>query len=1074
LPHRRLSRPLVGIATAATAVAALTLASAATAENQPDAGSGAEIHATSYTPLSLSTEPELVMVELVGETIAEVQAKQPNRKLSESRKKQIEADLKSKQDAIKPAIANLGGRVLSDFQAAYNGLSVEIARNRIPDLASLSNVIGVHAIQPDERSNAKSVPYIGGPTTWTGPPGFKGQGIKVAIIDTGVDYTHANFGGPGTAGDYFAADATDTMPANPAYFGPGAPKVKGGIDLVGDNYNASAVLPNGQPDLARRTPQPDPNPLDCNGHGSHVAGTAGGFGVLKDSSSRYTGPYDATTHTNDFEVGPGVAPLADIYAVRVFGCTGSTAVTVNAIEWAVDNNMDVINMSLGSSFGTASNPSSVAASNAAKAGIIVVASAGNSGASQYITGSPAAGEGVVSVAANDANPNFPGFTVTISSGTFQAINANNAQVDDGTSYTVHRINDNPATANRNEALGCSVADFTWEGPLPANAMAVVVRGVCARVAKAIFGDQAGAAAVAMIDNSPNLPPFEGRITRNPDNLEFHNVDIPFVGVRGASCAPLPGCLPPTSDGARLRAAHGTSATLVNILLNNGNYTGFAGFTSGGPRNGDSNLKPDITAPGVSTASTGIATGNLNSVISGTSMAAPHVAGVAALVDEAHPGWRSEDLAAAIVNTGNPGAVGAGAATATQYRTSRGGTGLVQPLAATKTQVVAFGPKDIPALNFGFDELKDQLNRSESVMLRNNGSSPATFNVGTSNASGAAHTVSLGQTQITVPARATANLAVNLNVPMSTVGSAAAFREVAGLVTLTPTGGSNNGVTLRVPYYFVPRALSQVEVAVGDSQPDPPTFTTTATVHNQSDSARSGDADFYAWGLEDGDDFGTSPADLRGIGVQSFPTAAAHPAGGPNRLLGFGLSTWNRWSNASTAEYDISVDVDPQNNNGVDYVVVGVDQGAVLAGAFNGVTGSFVFSTRSPGVSFLNASFAIRTDNSTMFLLALASQLCRSGEPCLREANPRFTYSATGFDLSAGGSDPITGTAAFNGWMPAISNGAFLTVPPGGSASAPISIDTAEWALTPAKGIMVLSTDNKSGKDEAALLEVKPD
>jgi len=74
-------------------------------------------------------------------------------------------------------------------------------------------------------------------------------------------------------------------------------------------------------------PHPDPNPLDCNGHGSHVAGTAAGTGVLANGAT-YTGTYDATTvSSNSWTVGPGVAPKADIYSIRVFGCNGSTDVT---------------------------------------------------------------------------------------------------------------------------------------------------------------------------------------------------------------------------------------------------------------------------------------------------------------------------------------------------------------------------------------------------------------------------------------------------------------------------------------------------------------------------------------------------------------------------------------------------------------------------------------------------------------------------------------------------------------------------------------------------------------------------
>src|SRR5262249_12880155 len=137
--------------------------------------------------------------------------------------------------------------------------------------------------------NAVSVPRIGAPIAWSGVAGVHGEGIKIAIIDTGIDYTHANFGGPGTVAAFDAAAATSTQPADPAFFGPNAPKVKGGTDLVGDDYDA---------DDATSVPVPDPNPLDCNGHGSHVAGSAAGFGVLQ-NGNQYTGSYDQLTHINN-------------------------------------------------------------------------------------------------------------------------------------------------------------------------------------------------------------------------------------------------------------------------------------------------------------------------------------------------------------------------------------------------------------------------------------------------------------------------------------------------------------------------------------------------------------------------------------------------------------------------------------------------------------------------------------------------------------------------------------------------------------------------------------------------------
>ena len=1050
MQRKRLLRPLVGLV-AAGVVVSLAVASAGVAKTQPESVGAGDSTTTYFTPHLLRTEPATVMVQLSGETVAEKQAKQPDKKLPASEKNKIKSELASKQDAIKPAIRSLGGTVLNDFQAAYNGISVQIPMNRVAELRSLSNVVGVHGIQTHERSNAVSVPYIGTPAAWNGTTGFRGDAIKIAVIDTGIDYTHGNFRAPGTVAtpaEFMAADAADTVPASPALFGPNAFKVKGGIDLVGDDYDASADA--GSPALI---PHPDPNPLDCNGHGSHVAGSAAGAGVLANGAS-YGGPYNTTTHTpGKFRIGPGVAPNAHLYGVRVFGCLGSTNVTVEAIEWAVDNGMDVINMSLGSPFGSSTDPSAVAATNAAKAGVIVVAAAGNNGPNPYISGSPGTADSIISVAANESVTAFPGFTMSLPSGTpnpITAINANGeTDVPNGTQYTIVtlvNISGTPA----DESLGCDPAHY----PTPPNAtsIAVTVRGVCARVARAIFGQQRGYAAVAMVNNDGNLPPFEGPIFSNPDTGEQFEVTIPLIGVRGTAGNPA-------SDGARLRAASGSLTTVNNTNVDNLNFRGLASFTSGGPRTGDSFLKPQITAPGVSIFSTGVGTGNAPGGNSGTSMASPHVAGVAALVKQAHPNWKTEDLHAAIANTGRPGEI----AGATPFRVSRAGTGLVDPVAATKTQVVAFGPKDQFALNFGFEERKDRLQKSETLQLRNNSTSRATFNVAVTNAAGSPHTVNLGQTSISVPARGTANFPVRLEVPMNTAGSSAAFREVAGLVTLTPTGGSNNGVALRVPYYFVPRPTALVDTKVADSQPDGPAFTTTATVENKSDAAVAGSADFYAWGLEDGNDFGKASGDLRAVGVQSFPG-----------VMFFAVSTWQRWSNPSVNEFDIAVDVDPQSNNGNDYIVVGVDVGAVTAGVFNGQYGSFIFSTRSGGASGFLATAP--TDGSTAILPAPLSQFCRAGEPCLSQTtNPRFTYSATAFDLVDETADPGTGTARFNPFTPAIftdNEFDFLTVNPGQSASTTVRQNNAEWNLSTPKGIMVVVQDNQSGKDEAALLEIK--
>ena len=1036
-------------ALAALVAVPLTLSFAATgaAAPNPTAIDGATQIDTSFVPRSLSSEPTIVVAKLRGNSVAEAQAA-AGRKLTGSEKNQIKGQLKAGQDALVPRIQAAGGTVLAQFQGALNGIKVQIAGSKLGQLAALPGVNGLLPVHEDVLENAVSVPYIGAPTVWSAPTNYRGEGIKIGVIDSGIDYTHANFNGPGTVAAYAAADAADTAPANPLYFGPLAPRVKGGFDLVGDAYTGG---PAGTP---------DPNPLDCNtgnagGHGSHTAGSAAGGGVTF-AGAAYTGPYDSTIYTpNAFRIGPGVAPKADIYSYRVFGCSGSTSFTVDAIDMAFNDGMDVINMSLGSAFGTANDASAEASTNVAKAGMIVVASAGNSGPNQYITGSPGTGTGVISVAANDSMPSFPGFSVALSTGaTLAAINANDAIVANGTVYTIKVITNDPNTA-ADESLGCNVSDFTWDGIPVAGKLAVVNRGVCARVAKAIFGEQAGAGAVGMINNVAALPPFEGAIFSNPDTGIPFTVTIPFIGFTGPTNPPLV-------------AADGGTATLTNTTLANPNFSGLATFTSGGPRTGDSWLKPDITAPGVSIFSTGVGTGNLPRISSGTSMAAPHVAGVAALVKQAHPGWNQvQEWKAAIVNTGNPSAIGGQA----PYRTSRAGSGLVQPVNAVATNVIALGDTATSTLNFCFDELNANFSKSKQIKLRNKGGSSATFNIAQTNPAGSPHSIVLGSSSVTIPAGGEATVNVTLNVPVATAGdsnaAALSFREVAGLVTFTPTGGSNNGVALRVPYYLVPRALSGINVQMQNSVTTG-SPSTNANLSNPSGPI-AGNADFYAWGVEDANDAGTNSADVRAVGVQSFPS-------GPNATIVFAVNTWDRWSNASTNELDVLVDVDPANANGDDYAVVGADQGLVQAAAFNGRMAAFVFDLKAPIAPTSVAFFATaRTDSSTALLPVLHSQLCVAGNPCLSLANPRFTYHVNTFDLRSDFQDIVPGVGRYNAWSSSISQGMFANVPVGASGAVPVTITPAEWALTPALGSLIVSLDNRAGKDEAALmpLELKP-
>jgi minor extracellular serine protease Vpr len=991
-----------------------------------------------FVPKSLSTVQGTYMLQLAGDpvTVADANA---GHVLSKAQKDTLKSQLKQAQGPVSDRAKSLGAKILGSYQLAYNGVKVQAAASKVADLASIPGVIGVHAMTPVAPDNTHGVPLVGAPAVWDGLAGLHGEGIKIGIIDTGIDYTHADFGGSGNPADYTAAHAAETSAANPVWFGPGAPKVKGGTDLVGDSYNANPASAAYQP-----IPHPDPNPLDCFGHGSHVAGTAAGFGVLSDGTT-YAGPYDATTvASHTWNVGPGVAPKADLYAIRVFGCAGSTNVVVDAIEWAVANDMDVINMSLGSPFGGADDPDAVASDNASNDGVIVVASAGNNGPNPYTDGSPATATRAISVAANDPSQSFPGAHLAISTdGTINAIVANGFPFTDGTQYTIKVIysTTNPSALS----LGCSAAADGGLNSLPPNTIIVVARGTCARVAKAIFGQQAGAAAVIMVNNSAGLPPFEGQITGDPDPPGpplfggfAYNVTIPFFGVGG-------GATPSTStNGTTLRASDGATITATNFNLTNPGYLAPASFTSGGPRSGDSWLKPDVTAPGVSIASVGIGTGTGSAIMSGTSMAAPHTAGMAALVRQAHPSWDSvASWKAAIVNTADPALVAG-------YSTRIAGSGFIQAPGAVATNVVASGDAGTATLNFGFDEFVGDYAKTKTVFLQNFGSSAVTFNVGTANDAGRLHSIGLASS-VTVPADGKATLDVTLGVPVATVGNSDALRDVAGLITFTPQGGGNNGVALRVPYYFVPQANAKIMTSMNNSSLKK-TGAATATVRNGG-GAITGTADWYAWGLSDPKDTGGGSADVRAVGIQAFPGVVA-----------FAVNTWGSASNSAMNEFDIYVDVNGDGHD--DYVVFSADEGAVTTGTSDGRTGAFVFDLRTSGLT--NAFLADAPFNGrTLVIPALVSQLCRSGSPCLSAGSPRLTYHVFGFGRD-GSVDAVAGPAKFNAFTPAISNGMFDVVAPGSAATETVSINSTESALTPALGLMIVSHDNRA-VDEVQLI-----
>ncbi len=301
----------------------------------------------------------------------------------------------AEQDALAKRLETDGVRVTRRHSRLINALRVRIAPGKRAALAKRAGVKRVERLRVYTPLTAKSVPAVGAKTAWgTRTTGFDGAGMRIAVIDSGLDYTHAMFGGAGTKEAYQTNDASKvedgTFPTD---------KV-GGWDFAGKDYS-------GEDDV----PLPDGDPLDRSGygHGTHVAGIGGGVGVTKQGQP-YDGDYYAGLDYSGFLLKPGVAPKAKLFALKIFGdnALGTTNLVLDALEWCADPNgdndfsdrMDVANLSLGSTLGLEEKHEAEAEvyTHLTQLGCLIVSGAGNSNNNNfYLAAAPGAERSVLSV-----------------------------------------------------------------------------------------------------------------------------------------------------------------------------------------------------------------------------------------------------------------------------------------------------------------------------------------------------------------------------------------------------------------------------------------------------------------------------------------------------------------------------------------------------------------------------------------------------------------------------------------------------------------------------------------------------
>lgn len=878
-----------------------------------------------YGLLSQRTGPVKVVVELSDMAGIPYQAALGGQNnLQAVRAVQAQMDrIESEQNSFVQQAAGAGISVTEIYrvQRVYNGVALVVDSQQVKALTQLRGVKAIYPLISKTRDHSTSVPLINAPQVWGGIDAFQGDDISIGIIDTGIDYLHTNFGGPGTG--YASKDFTVNEP------GGGFPsaKVVGGYDFAGDDYDANGAL-------GSVVPSPDPDPMDCNGHGTHVAGSAAGFGVNKDGST-YTGSYatlknlTVTEYVDQFRIGPGVAPKANLYALRVFGCDGSTDLTDLAVEWAVDpdgdgdysDHLDVINLSLGSSFGSEYDTSAMAVNNAALAGVVVVASAGNSSDIYYITGAPGVARYAISVANTvDAGAIAGGFTVSAPVGIAGTYLATEAQFGPDLAAT------GPVTGElvyTTPADGCSPIT---NAAAVSGKIALIDRGTCEFQAKVKNAQDAGAIGVLIANNAAGAP-----ITMGGAN--------PLVVIPSMMTTLDVGNLLKANLAAPVTVTLTAEFRNTMVSIDPSQVDKVVSTSSRGVRRVDTGLKPDISAPGDTIFSAATGTGNQGVSYGGTSMAAPHVAGVMALLRQEYPDWSVEELKALVMNTATHDLFVGNGQTGTTYTPSRVGAGRVDAYKATTAgQVIAFNTAD-PAsvsVSFGFLEVVDKgpgvdLMLSKQVTVQNKGTADASYSVVF--APSASYPANPGilfevwdaggsplPDPVVVPAGGSVDLQISLSIDASallrmrdlTVSGAGPryyVTEAGGYLTLAPVSGE----MLRVPVYAAPRPASDLRSTVS-SMPLPDDGLGMFEIHlngtgvlTPDDYAKTSLFELAEISPDDAWSVGVlNNADLQYVGVMAdtpFYTSVADTS------VFFGIATHGEWSTPNEVEMDIYIDSD---------------------------------------------------------------------------------------------------------------------------------------------------------------------
>jgi subtilisin family serine protease len=831
--------------------------------------------------------------------------------------------IRQMQAGVAGHLASLGGQEIARVQTAHNAIAVRIDASQLTRVAALSGVGRVRPVIHYELALSGTVPYVGAAAVQAG--GRDGTGVTVAVLDSGIDYTHRNLGGPGTLEAYAAAwGADEADPRNTTLDGlfP-TDKVVGGYDFVGETWGSVGGFEVG-------VVTEDPDPIDRQGHGTHVADIIAGKSL--DGLHK------------------GVAPGAKLLAVKVCSAISSSCngvALIKGMDFALDPDgdgdtddaVDIINLSLGASYGQPEDDLSAAAANAVRLGVVVVVSAGNSGNLPYVVGSPSNAPGVISVAQTQV-PSAAVLPLVVNTpAAIAGVYANTATVDwapvgNGVTGDVAWV-----------GSGCPGDAYLAD---PAGKIALVDRGTCAVSLKVDRAATAGATGVLIgLVAAGDATSF---------SLGGGTMFVPTLVIQQS-----------LSIAIRTQLIAGE---VVNVSISPAASIGLVGgivrTSSRGPSIDGQTIKPEIGAPGAS-VSAEVGTGTGETAFGGTSGAAPMVAGAAALLLEAFPHRSPAQIKAMLMNSAETVVYTDPAQRPGELAPiTRIGAGELRVDRALGLHVVAHNRETrSAALSFGAREVSERMVLEKTLRVENLSNTEKrftvtpTFRYADDQASGAVTVVV--KPVLRLGRREKEDLAVKLiidptRLPAWTLdggsqgGNGAALNgpEYDGYITLT--AGSEK---LSIPWHVLPRKAAETSTDLVRHRHSGPML----TLRNRGLDA--GDYEIFSLtGVSrkiprrelpgPGDDFAV--IDMRSVGVRFLPDALT---GLGADVLEFAINTTGRRATPNyPAEFDVLVDVD---GDGVeDYLVFNEELGGFAASGQNAVSVGDLRTGGAAGFFFTDA------------------------------------------------------------------------------------------------------------------------